>query len=330
MKKVGNPTCGLDVWAPPELSVFTGISCLIVAIFATVGNGLIIMAVIIDPLKKLRTPFNYLLINLAVADLVMGCVCMPVSVYVHYLEYKVKLEPLANNVLRMSYFISGMVSIISLIALSVDRYIAISHAITYRIFYTWKKCVVIMVAIWSISVAFPFLYFKIGAVNYYFVFACVAILTSFIVLVVVSIQVHKLLRRQTRLMTSQLPSSSSKDFHLTRLQQEKRITRTYMIVLIWFIILYLPGVVMVFVLYFWKTSDCVTRHVLRDMQSILISFNSCINPIIYIARLKTFKESVRRLFTANRVAPLPTSENEATTNQGTARSNLGSDMMTTY
>ena len=248
MKKVGNPTCGLDVWAPPQLSIFTGISCLIVAILATVGNGLIIMAVVIDPLKKLRTPFNYLLFNLAVADLMMGCICMPLSVYVHYLEYKVKLEPLANNLLRMSYFISGMVSIISLIALSVDRYIAISHAITYRMFYTWKKCVAITIAIWSISVAFPFLYFKIGAVNYYFVFACAAILTSFVVLVVVFVQVHKLLRRHTRLMTSQLPSPSSKDFHLSRLQQEKRITRTYMIVLIWFIILYLPGVVMVFVL----------------------------------------------------------------------------------
>ena len=148
-KGVGNPTCGTDVWAPPELSVFSGISCLIIAVIATFGNGLIIMAVILDPLKKLRTPFNYLLVNLAyfilaVADLIMGCVSMPLAVYVHYLEYEVKLEPLANNALRMSYFISGMASIISLIALSVDRYIAISRAITYRVFFTLKKCVVIV------------------------------------------------------------------------------------------------------------------------------------------------------------------------------------------
>ena len=296
MKVIGNPTCGTDVWAPPELSVFSGISCLIIAVIATFGNGLIIMAVILDPLKKLRTPFNYLLVNLAVADLIMGCVSMPLAVYVHYLEYEVKLEPLANNALRMSYFISGMASIISLIALSVDRYMAISRAITYRVFFTWKKCILITMIIWSISVAFPFLYFEIGAVNYYFMFACVAILTGFLVLVVVSIQVQKLLRRQTRLMTSQLPSSSSKDFHLKRLQQEKRITRTYLIVLIWFVVLYLPGVVMVFMLYFWTTSDCVVRHILRDLQSVLISLNSCVNPIIYIVRLKTFKSSLRMLF----------------------------------
>ena len=295
-KTVGNPTCGLDVWAPPELSAFSGISYFFVAIIATSGNGIIVMAVIRDPLKRLRTPFNYLLVNLAVADLIMGCVAMPVAVYLHYMEYKVKLEPLVNNIVRMLYFISGMASIISLIALSVDRYMAISRAITYRVFFTLKKCVVITIIIWSISIAFPFLYFKIGAVSYYFVFACVAILTGFLVLVVVSVQVHTLLQRQTRLIASQLPASFSNEFQIKRIQQEKRITRTYLIVLVCFIVLYLPGVVMVFVLYFWTTCDCVVRHVLRDLQSVFISFNSCVNPIIYIVRLNTFKKSIRMLF----------------------------------
>ena len=325
-KTVGNPTCGINEWAPPELSVFSGISCLLIALIATTGNGLIVAAVIIDPLKKLRTPFNYLLVNLAAADLIMGSVAMPFSVYVHYLEYKVELEPLANNILRMSYFISGMASIISLIALSVDRYIAISHAISYRIFFTWRKCITITIIIWLTSIAFPFLYFKIGAVNYYFLFACVAILTGFFILAVVSFQINKLLRRQRRLMTSHSsasPSNPSSDPQQQRIHREKRITRTYFIVLICFVVIYLPGVVMVFVLYFWKSSDCITRHVLRDLQSVLISFNSCVNPIIYIIRLKTFKDSVRKLFTKNRVGPLLADNDQ--TNQHTGRSNLSSE-----
>ena len=320
-KTVGNPTCGADVWAPPEISIFSGISYFIVAIIATPGNGLIILAVIIDPLKKLQTPFNYLLVNLAVADLIMGCIAMPMAVYLHYMEYKVKLEPLVNNIVRMLYFISGMASIISLIAMSVDRYIAISRAFTYRIFFTLKKCIAITIIIWSTSVAFPFLYFKIGAVSYYFVFACVAILTGFIVLVVVYFQIHKLLRRQTELMSSQLPPSSSKNLQLKRIRQDKRITRTYLIVLVWFMVLYLPGVVMVFVLNFWTTSDCVTRHVLRDLQSVLISFNSCVNPIIYLTRLKTFKKSVQRIlckFPRNsaQVAPAPVVEDKDEEDEG--------------
>ena len=294
-KSVGNPTCGIDVWAPPELSVFTGISCLLIAVIATSGNGLIITAIIIDPLKRLRTPFNYLIVNLAAADLVMGCICMPLSFYVHYQEYKVKLDPLANNTLRMSYFISGMASIISLIALSLDRYFAISRAISYRMFFSWRKCAAVTVVIWSTSVVFPFLYFQIGAVNYYFLFACAAILTGFFVLLVASFQIQKLLRQQTQLMSSQMPDSSSERFKMKRLKQEKKITRIFLILLICFVAIYFPAVVMVFVLYFWKSSDCVTRHVLRDLQSVLISFNSCINPFIYIVRLKAFQLSIKRI-----------------------------------
>ena len=308
-KGVGNPTCGANVWAPPEISIFSGVSYFLIGVLATFGNGLIITAIIIDPVKKLRTPFNYLLVNLAVADFIMGSVAMPLAVYLHYKEYKVELSPTINNLVRMLYFISGMASIISLIALSVDRYIAISRAISYRIFFTMRKCVFITFVIWSTSIAFPFLYFKIGAVNYYFLFACVAILTGFLVIVVVLFQIKKLLRRQTRLMTSQLPESSSQQFQMSRLQQEKKITRTYLIVLICFVVIYLPGVVMVFMLYFWKSLDCITRHVLRDLQSVLISFNSCVNPFIYIIRLKTFKESIRILLRRNtRVEVAPEEE----------------------
>uniref|UniRef100_A0A7M5XK53 G-protein coupled receptors family 1 profile domain-containing protein n=1 Tax=Clytia hemisphaerica TaxID=252671 RepID=A0A7M5XK53_9CNID len=256
-RNVGNPTCGADSWAPPVLSITTGICCFVIAVVATIGNGLIIVAVIADPLKKLRNPFNYFLINLAVADFIMGSISMPLCVYTHYLEYKVMLEPIVNNILRMSYFISGMASLISLITLTIDRYIAISRAIKYRLYFSWKRCIFITAIIWTISIAFPFIYFKVGAVEYYFVFACVAILTSFVVLVIIIIQMNKLFRRQSRVMTAQLPSSASSDFQRRRLVQEKRLTRTYLLVIVFFILLYLPGVAMTFMLYFWKILDCV-------------------------------------------------------------------------
>jgi len=55
-----------------------------ISVFAIVGNSLIIVLVIKDPLNKLRSPFNYFLVNLAVSDLIIGVVTMPISFYVHY------------------------------------------------------------------------------------------------------------------------------------------------------------------------------------------------------------------------------------------------------
>lgn len=53
---------------------------------------MIVIAVVKDPLKKLRSPFNYFVANLAVADLIVGIVSMPIGIYNHTLEY-LKTKP---------------------------------------------------------------------------------------------------------------------------------------------------------------------------------------------------------------------------------------------
>ena len=121
---VGNPTCGGDVWAPKELSLFSLYVSGAIGLIAVLDNSIIIAAVIKDPLKRLRTPFNYFLINLAVVDLILGSVIMPLVVYMQYEESIGELTPQLNNVTRMTYFTVGMASLLCLIVLSIDRCIA--------------------------------------------------------------------------------------------------------------------------------------------------------------------------------------------------------------
>ena len=71
-----------DVEAPPELSFTTAsISILLLMLSNIPGRILIILAVVLDPNKNLRTPFNWLLVNLATADLIVGFITEPISVY---------------------------------------------------------------------------------------------------------------------------------------------------------------------------------------------------------------------------------------------------------
>ena len=87
-----------NAWAPNYLSLFkTGVyNVLFVAV--TLGNLIIVIAVFKDPLKKLRSPFTYFAVNLAVADLIVGIVSMQIGIYNHISEYlKKKLDALKKG-----------------------------------------------------------------------------------------------------------------------------------------------------------------------------------------------------------------------------------------
>ena len=70
----------LNIAAPTTLS-FTSASMYSALILINVpGNILIILALVFDPYKNLRTPFNWLVVNLATADLIVGIIAQPITV----------------------------------------------------------------------------------------------------------------------------------------------------------------------------------------------------------------------------------------------------------
>ena len=62
---------------PGYISWFTVAISVALCIITIPGYLLTCMAIIKDPFRDLRTPFNYYLINLAAADLIVGCVTEP-------------------------------------------------------------------------------------------------------------------------------------------------------------------------------------------------------------------------------------------------------------
>ena len=123
----------LTLGAPTELSFFTTTFSILFMILNIPGNLLVILAVVKDPYKNLRTPFNYLMANLALADLIVGTVTDPSSIYIHWKEgTNAKLLKTEVQVLHMSYFISCTASVLSLATLAVERYLAVRKPHTYR------------------------------------------------------------------------------------------------------------------------------------------------------------------------------------------------------
>ena len=74
----------LMVAVPTELSILTTSLCILFTITNIPGNFLIILAVVFNPNKNLRIPFNWLVVNLVTADLIVG---MATEVIVWYIDY---------------------------------------------------------------------------------------------------------------------------------------------------------------------------------------------------------------------------------------------------
>ena len=292
--------CVNDVVAPSELSLFTCVVSVIIAFVSVLGNGIIIMAVVRDPLNKLHTPFNYFLVNLAVSDLLTGMVCMPISAFVHYKESTGCFQTPWTKALHLTFFISSTSSLLSLIMLSVDRLIAITHAQQYRIVLSFCRCLVISICIWFVSFTFSLIYILWNYIGYLMFFAHSAVIIGLVTISIVSVLASTYLRRKTsrvvESMSSTTPSYSSTSYISKQLLMEQKVTRAFMVMLCVFIAFYIPAVLMIYVLQFCKICSCDLLYVLRDLQFLLVSSNSCVNPFIYSFRITQFRDSVKSFF----------------------------------
>ena len=194
----------------------------------------------------------------------------------------------------------GTASLLCLIALSVDRYIAIKHHIKYKRLLTGYRCTVVCVCIWIFSLSFPFLYFAWDYTGYLMFFAHSAIFVALVILIGTQIQAKIFLRKRHTAENTEnsenVPGASAKSTEPKGSVLERKISRVYMMILTFFVTIYIPSVVMTYILHFCKHCDCTVRHVLRDLAFLLISANSCVNPFIYAFRNGTFRGSLKLVF----------------------------------
>ena len=282
------------VWPNHEISYTNACVSGFLAFITIPGNLLVFVVVLKNPNGKMRTPFNWFILSLGIADLLVGLVIEPLAVVVHVreafgfpLEYHVFLQPF--------YFTACTASVFSLGMLTIDRYIAITSPLQYRATLSNKRALISSVVIWIISIALPFLQRKIGFLWYFFVFGNAAVLVTFFVLVFAFVRVHLALRAQIRELEQMQGSSEENRARNNALKNEEKITRAFMLMLIVFCVCYTPSLLMIYLMNFCTTCSCQSIHWFRDLSFLFVVLNSCTNPFIYALRLPNFRESIRML-----------------------------------
>ncbi|XP_063287985.1 5-hydroxytryptamine receptor 2C [Pelobates fuscus] len=122
---------------------------LIIIILTIGGNILVIMAVSLE--KKLQNATNFFLMSLAVADMLVGILVMPVSLVTILYDYAWPLpQKLCPVWISLDVFFSTA-SIMHLCAISLDRYVAIRNPIEHSRFNSRTKAMMKIAAVWTIS-----------------------------------------------------------------------------------------------------------------------------------------------------------------------------------
>ncbi|NXQ23315.1 OPN4 protein, partial [Alaudala cheleensis] len=133
---------------PGHVLYTVGTCVLIIGSIGIIGNLLVLYAFYSN--KKLRTPQNYFIMNLAVSDFLMSASQAPMC-FVNSLHREWILGDIGCNLYAFCGALFGITSMMTLLAISVDRYLVITKPLQSIQWTSKRRTVQIIAAVWLYS-----------------------------------------------------------------------------------------------------------------------------------------------------------------------------------
>ncbi|KAK2888420.1 adenosine A2a receptor b isoform X1 [Channa argus] len=292
----------------------------VIACLAVAGNVLVCWAVCLN--SNLQSITNFFVVSLAVADIAVGLLAIPFAI-------TISIGFCANfyGCLFIACFVLVLTqnSIFSLLAIAVDRYIAINNPLRYNSLVTGQRAKGIIALCWVLSMGIgltPMLGWNTGwnttaAVRcpegmtecqfervvtldymvYFNFFGCV--LVPLVVMLVIYSYIFMAARRQLRLKVAHAPTPGeltlSTSSSRSTLQREVHAAKSLAIIVGLFVICWLP--LHILNCFNHLCQDCDRPHIwVMNIAIILSHANSVVNPFIYAFRIREFRQTFRRIF----------------------------------
>ncbi|XP_069126447.1 orexin/Hypocretin receptor type 1-like isoform X2 [Argopecten irradians] len=267
--------------------------------------------------QHLRTVTNYFLVNLACADFLVILVCLPFTLVQDIAQSWLFGLAMCKLVIYLQK-VSVLVSVLTLTAISIERYMAICHPLSFRV--SKYKTILVIGMVWLVSMltAIPDLVFltivpdnvippDIGNIwltaclpaNIQVEFVYQLFLTVAYYLLPLIIMGFTYTRIATCLWKSTLagPATNniSSDGNAATLRNRERTAKMLIMVVVLFAVCYLP----VYLLNILRYAEAMNKmpelavSVITLTSRFLCYFNSAINPVIYNFMSEKFKKEFR-------------------------------------
>ncbi|XP_029966968.1 adenosine A2c receptor [Salarias fasciatus] len=303
-----SPPASTDVAASPNAAYMT--AELIIAFLSTGGNLLVCAAVGVN--RRLRANVtNYFLVSLAAADVCVGAVAIPCSILT---DAGLPRHNLPLCLLMLSVLIMlTQSSIFSLLAVAVERYVAIFMPLRYRVLMTPRNAALVILATWLLAFliglvplmgwhkappesghCFFVLVVDMTYMVYFNFFACV--LAPLAVMFLIYARIFVAVKRQVRRIASEHggrgegPAGAA----AASVRREVKTATSLFLVLFLFAVCWLPlHVVNCFLL---LCPRCRVPLELLLTAIILSHANSAVNPFLYAYTMTAFRDTFKAIF----------------------------------
>ncbi|NWH47168.1 AA3R protein, partial [Fregata magnificens] len=277
--------------------IYIGTECL-VALFATLGNILVIWVVKLNSMFQNTT--LYFIVSLALADIAVGILVMPLAIVVS-LGISIHFYGCLFMCCLMVVFTNA--SILSLLAIAIDRYLRVKLPTRYKIITTEKRVWWALGLCWSVSLLVGLVpmfgwnkteqrdpgflrcqFISVMKMDYMVYFGFFTwTLVPLLIMCALYVEIFYIIRTKLRQGTNNVRGAGG--FY----GQEFKTAKSLALVLFLFAISWLPLCIINCVSHFYP--DCQIPQCLMYLGILLSHANSAMNPIVYACRIKKFKNT---------------------------------------